>query len=71
MKKFQIDALDITLEKEGAQSFSKVSYPIRYGRFSEIRTPEYTFQFNRNNDKKIQSASGLYLSDPKVMTSKL
>jgi len=52
MKKFQIDALDITLEKEGAQSFSKVSYPIRYGRFSEIRTPEYTFQFNRNGEIK-------------------
>jgi len=60
MKKFQIDALDITLEKEGAQSFSKVSYPIRYGRFSEIRTPEYTFQFNRNGEiKEIKNYSRL------------
>ena len=61
MKQFQIDALDITLEKEGAQSFSKVSYPIRYGRFSEIRTSEYTFQFNRSNEiKYIQGRNGLW-----------
>jgi hypothetical protein len=52
MKRFQLDALDITLEKDGAQSFSKVSYPIRYGRFSEVRTPEHIFQFNRNGEIK-------------------
>ncbi len=50
MKMFQFDGLDITLEKEGARTFSKVSYPIRYGRFSEIRTPAHTFQCTLNGE---------------------
>lgn len=52
MKTFQFDGLDISPEKEGARFFSKVSYPIRYGRFSEIRTRAYTFQCNRNGEIK-------------------
>lgn len=61
MKMFQFDGLDIALEKEGARSFSKVSYPIRYGRFSEIRTPAYTFQCNRNGEiKYIQGRNNLW-----------
>jgi radical SAM superfamily enzyme YgiQ (UPF0313 family) len=61
MNKYQFDAFNITLEKQGAQSFSKVSYPIRYGRFSEIQTPEYTFQLNRNGEiKYIQVRNSLW-----------
>ncbi len=48
----QIDDLTITLNKEGAREFSKVSFPIRYGIFSEIQTPEHLFQFNLNGEIK-------------------
>jgi hypothetical protein len=36
MDSYQIDNLSITVEKQGAREYSKVSYPIRYGCFSEI-----------------------------------
>jgi radical SAM superfamily enzyme YgiQ (UPF0313 family) len=49
---YQLSNLNITVEKEGANQFSKQSYPIRYGKFSEIRTPEYVFQFNLNGEIK-------------------
>lgn len=47
-----IDNIEITLEKYGAREYTKVSYPLRYGRFSEIKTPEYVFQFNLNGEIK-------------------
>jgi len=52
METYQFNDLIITLEKEGSREFSKVSFPVRYGRFSEIRTPEYIFQFNLNGEIK-------------------
>lgn len=52
MEAFQLDDLEIMVDKKGATRFSKVSYPIRYGRFSEIKTPEYIFQFNLNGEIK-------------------
>ncbi len=55
---FDIDNLHITVEKEGARSYSKVSYPLRYGRFAEIQTPEYIFQFNLNGELKFISGRG-------------
>jgi hypothetical protein len=52
MESYQLDHLIITLNKEGSRDFSKVSFPIRYGLFSEVRTPEYLFQFNLNGEIK-------------------
>jgi hypothetical protein len=52
MESYQFDNLIITLNKEGSREFSKVSFPIRYGLFSEIRTPETLFQFNLNGEIK-------------------
>jgi hypothetical protein len=52
MESYPLDNLIITLNKEGSREFSKVSFPIRYGLFSEIRTPEYLFQFNLNGEVK-------------------
>ena len=40
MEPYPIDDLTIALNKEGAREFSKVSFPIRYGRFSEIQTSD-------------------------------
>jgi len=53
MESYPLDNLIITMNKEGSREFSKVSFPIRYGLFSEIRTPEYLFQFNLNGEIKV------------------
>ncbi len=52
MESYPFDRLIITLHKEGSREFSKVSFPMRYGLFSEVRTPEYLFQFNLNGEIK-------------------
>jgi len=52
MESYQIDNLGIVLNKEGSREFSKVSYPIRYGRFAEMRTPDHIFEFNLNGEIK-------------------
>ena len=52
METFQLDTFTITLDKEGSREYAKVSYPIRYGRFSEIKSPEYVLQYNLNGEIK-------------------
>jgi hypothetical protein len=53
-----LDHFCITLNKEGAKEYVKVGFPLRYGRFSEIQTPDYLFQFNLNGEiKYIQGRS--------------
>ncbi|HUL22317.1 MAG TPA: radical SAM protein [Thermodesulfobacteriota bacterium] len=52
MESYPLDHFIITLDKEGSREFSKVSFPMRHGRFAEIRTPEYLFQFNLNGEIK-------------------
>ena len=52
MISYRFDDFNITPEKKGAQVFSKVSFPIRYGRYSEIETSDYLFQFNLNGEIK-------------------
>jgi hypothetical protein len=61
---FDIDNLRITLDREGARFYSKVSYPLRYGRFSEIKTPNYIFQFNLNGELKFINGRGKGWPDP-------
>lgn len=58
MESYHFDDLSIILNKEGSREFSKVSYPIRYGRFSEIKTPDYVFQFNLNGEIKYIQGRG-------------
>ena len=58
MESYQFDGFSIILDKEGAREYSKVSYPIRYGRFAEIKTPDNIFQFGLNGEiKYIQGCS--------------
>jgi hypothetical protein len=52
MESYPLDNLVITLNKEGPSEYQKVSFPVRYGRFSEVRTPEYLYQFNLNGEIK-------------------
>ena len=59
MQFYKLRNLDIAVDKQGADRHAKVTYPIRYGRFCEIRTPEYLFQFNLNGEiKYIRGLSG-------------
>jgi len=49
---YHLNNLEITIDKEGAKRFTKVTYPIRYGRYCEIKTADYLFQFNLNGEIK-------------------
>lgn len=52
MESYKLNNFNITVDKKGANRFEKVSYPIRYGIFSEIKTPQYLLQFNLNGEIK-------------------
>jgi len=58
MESYHLNGLIINLDKEGSRDFSKVSFPVRYGRFSEIKTRDTVFQFNLNGEIKYIQGSG-------------
>jgi hypothetical protein len=64
MESYQFDNLITTLGKEGARVFSKVSFPIRHGLYSEIKTPDFIFQFNLNGEIKYIQGMGLNWPHP-------
>ncbi|MFH1980989.1 MAG: radical SAM protein [Pseudomonadota bacterium] len=47
-----ISNLAISVEKQGPVRVAKNSFPLRYGRYSEIRTSEYEYLFNLNGEIK-------------------
>jgi hypothetical protein len=58
MKVFQLDNMRISLDKEGAKTYSKTSYPIRYGRYAEIDYDGYILQCNLNGEIKHITGTG-------------
>jgi hypothetical protein len=42
----------ISVEKQGPSNIIKASFPLRYGKYSEIKTSEYEFLFNLNGEIK-------------------
>ncbi|HMK64262.1 MAG TPA: radical SAM protein [Thermodesulfobacteriota bacterium] len=44
--------LAISVEKEAPANIAKASFPLRYGKYSEIRTSDYEFIFNLNGEIK-------------------
>jgi len=58
METYSIDGLAITPEKQGADKYIKISYPFRFGKFSEIKSDNYTFQFNLNGEIKTIQGRG-------------
>ena len=42
--------LSIELNLRGANEYTKVSFPVKYGRFSRLETRDYIFEFNLNNE---------------------
>jgi hypothetical protein len=49
--------LEVTVDRQGASRYTKASYPVRYGRFCEIKTAEYLFEYNLNGE--IRTIRGL------------
>ena len=47
-----INKLTINVEKQGPSEITKSSFPLRYGKYSEIKTSEYEFVFNLNGEIK-------------------
>ncbi|PIV24152.1 MAG: hypothetical protein COZ69_12195 [Deltaproteobacteria bacterium CG_4_8_14_3_um_filter_45_9] len=58
MESYPLDNLIITLNKEGPREYQKVSFPIRYGCFSEIKTSDTISQFNLNGEIKFIQGIG-------------
>lgn len=52
MESYTLDDLEITVDRQGADRFQKMSFPIRYGRYCEVKTPAYLFEFNLNAEIK-------------------
>lgn len=61
---FDIGNLHITVGKLGSRSYSKVSYPLRYGRLGELKTPEHLFEFNLNGELKFITGRGKEWPNP-------
>ncbi len=47
---YQHKDIRIRLDRHGADRYTKVSYPLRYGIFSELETEEAILQFNLNDE---------------------
>lgn len=57
MKFIQQQHLMISVEKAGPDKLVKQSFPLRFGKYSEIKTPDFEFCFNLNGE--IKSIRGL------------
>jgi hypothetical protein len=47
-----LSTLSISVEKKAPAKISKANFPLRYGRYAEIRTRDYEFRFNLNGEIK-------------------
>jgi radical SAM superfamily enzyme YgiQ (UPF0313 family) len=47
-----LNNLAISVEKQGSKQVTKASFPLRYGKYSEIRTSDFEFVFNLNAEIK-------------------
>lgn len=48
----RVGGLSIVVEKEGKSVSKRASYPIRYGKYSEIKTKDFEFHFNLKGEIK-------------------
>lgn len=59
----RIRDLAVTPEKQGADRYIKISYPLRFGRYGEIRTAGHLFGFHPNGEvRTIQGRTGGWLT---------
>ena len=52
MESYSPNNLAIIVEKQYPAKIAKASFPLRYGKYSEIKTSEYEFLFNLNGEIK-------------------
>ena len=52
MTSYRLNNMAVTVDREGAGEFTKATFPIRYGRYSEIKTSDYEFHFNLKGEIK-------------------
>ena len=52
METYRLEDLQVTLNKQGAGQYTRVTYPVRYGCYAEIETEDYIFQFDLNGEVK-------------------
>jgi len=64
METITIDDLIISVNRNGANDYTKVSFPVRYGTYTEIKTPDYIFQFNLNGEIKFIRGLGQDWPEP-------
>ncbi len=58
------DFYRIKLNRKGASTYTKVSYPVRYGIYTQIEKNSYLYQFNMNGELKfIQYKGGNWSGD--------
>ena len=69
MESVRLNNFTITLEKQFPKDIIKASFPLRYGKHSVIRTPEYEFLFNLNGE--IKFIRGLNLKSWPHLTEQL
>ncbi len=58
MENYRLGDLEIVIEKWGSRDYTKVSYPLRYGCFSEIISPEAICQFGLNGELRFLQGRG-------------
>ncbi len=58
MESHRLGDLEIVLDKRGPREYAKVSYPLRFGCFSEIISPDVACQFGLNGDLKFLQGRG-------------
>ena len=64
MPSYRLNNLAITTEREGAGGYTKASYPIRFGKYSEIRSPDYEFHLNMKGEIKFIRGLGVNWRHP-------
>jgi len=58
MENHRLGDLEIVINKRGSRDYTKVSYPLRYGRFSEIASSEIICQFGLNGELRFLQGRG-------------
>jgi hypothetical protein len=58
MESHRLGDLEIVIEKRGSPDYTKVSYPLRFGCFSEILSPQITCQFGLNGALRFLQGRG-------------
>lgn len=64
MPSYRVKNMAVTIEKQGADNFAKATYPIRVGKYSEIKTPDYEFHFNLTGQIRFIRGLGLNWRHP-------